>query len=225
MAKYNPAGDQVWIKQFGSASIDGARGISTDQWGNVFIYGLTYGELEAGKAKVEFDGFLAKYNPAGDQVWLKQIGSASDDSARGISTDQWGNVFICGLTYVELETGQGKGRGDIFLAKYVDELTSTQQHQLVSRKLEQLSMEIAELKANHVNPKLDQILEDVAILKHVELPIGIDSKLIQLADEYTKGRKGNLITEKEAKAIIKEAEDSEQNISEPRKKTLAHIYA
>ena len=118
LAKYDTAGNQLWIRQIGTASGDEAFSIATDPGGNIFISGFTGGELETGQAKGAGDAFLAKYDTAGNQLWIRQIGTTSDDAANGIATDASGNVFICGFTAGELETGQVQGGADAFLAKY-----------------------------------------------------------------------------------------------------------
>lgn len=123
VAKYDPKGTQVWVRQFGTSEDDIAYGIATDPSGNVFVSGITVGELEPGQAHVsgsstDSDAFLAKYDPDGKQLWLKQIGTTEDDYASAIATDASGNIFFCGYTYGELAPGQAQGGIDAYLAKY-----------------------------------------------------------------------------------------------------------
>ena len=118
IAKYDSDGNQIWLRQIGTAKDDYANAIATDASGNVFICGFTYGDLAPGQAKGGIDAYLAKYDPNGTQVWLKQLGTKDSDRARGIATDGSGNVFICGTTEGDLEPGQHRGVRDAFLAKY-----------------------------------------------------------------------------------------------------------
>jgi hypothetical protein len=118
LAKYTAAGEQEWVKQVGTASNDSANSIAVDQWGNIFMSGYTSGELASGQAKGGLDAFLAKYTATGEQEWIKQVGTTANDSANSIAVDQWGNVFISGITFGEFASGQAKGGLDAFLAKY-----------------------------------------------------------------------------------------------------------
>ena len=45
------------------------------------------------------DIFLAKFNPAGDLQWVKQIGGANDDDAVAIACNSSGEIFIAGVSY------------------------------------------------------------------------------------------------------------------------------
>ncbi|MCB0571408.1 MAG: SBBP repeat-containing protein, partial [Phaeodactylibacter sp.] len=102
LAKFDAQGNQLWLKQLGAASEDRAYGIATDPMGNVFISGTTSGDLD-GQSRGSSDAFLAKFDTRGNQLWLKQLGAARDDSAQAIATDQQGNVFISGYTSGDLD--------------------------------------------------------------------------------------------------------------------------
>ncbi len=118
LAKYDGAGNQQWLKQLGSTEYDETAALATDVAGNVYLAGYTKGELEAGKHVGKADIWLAKYDGTGNQQWLKQLGSAEDDSARGLATDGVGNVYLAGYTEGELEAGKHVGKADIWVAKY-----------------------------------------------------------------------------------------------------------
>lgn len=118
LAKYDADGNQLWLRQIGTAEDDYANAIASDVEGNVFICGFTYSDLEPGQAHGGIDAYLAKYDSNGTQVWLKQLGTANSDRAKGIATDSSGNVFICGTTEGDLEPGQHIGVRDAFLSKY-----------------------------------------------------------------------------------------------------------
>jgi len=106
IAKYDTSGNQIWIKQFGSADGDIAIGIAVDSVGNSYITGYTYGDL-AGTNVGKRDIFIAKYGTSGNQVWIKQFGSADADFGYGITVDSAGNSYVTGST-----------SWDIFIAKY-----------------------------------------------------------------------------------------------------------
>ncbi|NRB53923.1 MAG: hypothetical protein HRU41_40110 [Saprospiraceae bacterium] len=73
-----------------------------------------------------------------------------------------GPVFICGYTEGELESGQAKGLVDACLAKYVDDLTTTQHHLLVMKRFNQLSKEIEGLKNDLYSQNNDHFLNGLS---------------------------------------------------------------
>jgi hypothetical protein len=98
IAKYNATGTQLWIKQFGTSSDDYAKGISIDASGNTYVTGYSNGSLPGNKNLGGNDTFAAKYDTNGNQLWIKQFGTSSDDYANGISADNRGNVYFGGYT-------------------------------------------------------------------------------------------------------------------------------
>ena len=66
----------------------------------------------------EGDPFLARYDGAGDRVWLKQLGSTTDDGAEALATDPDGNVYIAGTIKGQLDGNEYKGGIDMFVLKY-----------------------------------------------------------------------------------------------------------
>ena len=116
LARYSSSGDQAWMKQFGSAGHDEADSVTVDAAGDLYITGHTYGSL-AGANAGGLDAFLAKYDSEGNQVWIQQLGSATNEEAKSVTADAAGNVYITGYTDNVL-AGTSAGGFDIFLAKY-----------------------------------------------------------------------------------------------------------
>jgi hypothetical protein len=107
----------VGIKQFGSVDYDEAQDIAVDANGNVYVTGYTYGSLDGNVNSGDADLFLIKYNQGGIKEWTKQIGTAFDDIAYGISIDTSGNAYITGSTDGTLGDSN-YGEYDIFVTKY-----------------------------------------------------------------------------------------------------------
>jgi hypothetical protein len=116
VAKYDGTGHLAWTRQFGRVSSDISRSIATDSGGNVFVYGSTEGALGGANAGGS-DGFVAKYDTAGNMAWIRHFGTSSEETCRGIATDLSGNVFITGSTSGAL-AGASAGGSDAFVAKY-----------------------------------------------------------------------------------------------------------
>jgi len=117
VAKYDVSGNQVWIEQFGTSEFEYATGIGSDNDGNVYVTGFTYGALADNSNSGLNDAYIAKYDASGNQVWIKQFGTSSFDEANGISTDSNGNIYITGYIGGEYIDGEIREK-DFFIAKY-----------------------------------------------------------------------------------------------------------
>ena len=112
----NSTGSVVWQDQFGSPVHDAALGTATDFLGNYFVTGITFGDLD-GTQVGQGDMFLAKYDSAGSQQWVKQLGTSDQDYGRSVTTDAAGNIYVGGITNGAIG-GPNLGSSDNFLAKY-----------------------------------------------------------------------------------------------------------
>lgn len=118
----------AWSKQVGSTAFDGFTQIATEPGGGVYVAGRTGGDFATPSFGGGADGFLAKYNSQGTEMWRRQIGTAEFDVATGVSVDAAGNAYITGITAGDLD-GTNAGDWDLFVAKYSpvgDELWRTQ---------------------------------------------------------------------------------------------------
>jgi hypothetical protein len=118
VAKYMPGGELAWVRQIGTAAPDEAAGVATDASGNVVVAGFTRGTLESSRSGNDLDGWIAKYSPAGEQLWVHQLGSSVgyDDAIAGVSADLDGNLLVAGRSFGALD-GENHGSGDGFVAK------------------------------------------------------------------------------------------------------------
>ncbi len=120
-APLTPAAAQElrWVRQMGTTTEDIATGVAVDRDGNAYITGYTGGEL--GGPSLGWpggaDAVLAKYDPSGTRLWIRQIGTAVEDYATAIAVDRQGNVYITGWTSDDLG-GIVQRPEHIFLSKY-----------------------------------------------------------------------------------------------------------
>jgi len=105
-----------WIHYSGSTDIDRGLGVAADQLGNVFLTGLTLGNL-AGPNQGKHDAFVSKYDSQGVAVWMKQFGTNDTDYGNAIATDGAGNAFVAGYSGGNLG-GLNAGSYDAFVAKH-----------------------------------------------------------------------------------------------------------
>ena len=75
-----PEGDFEWIHQFGGvgASDEMAEGVAASD-GYVYVAGHTSGVLAGQMSAGAQDGFLRKYDSAGNALWTRQFGTPADD--------------------------------------------------------------------------------------------------------------------------------------------------
>jgi hypothetical protein len=95
ISKLDTHGVVTWTRQMGSDSRARPSSVSADGLGNVYISGITHGNLDGPNAGFE-DAFVRKFDAAGNIVWTRQWGTNTGDVSRAVSADKLGNVFISG---------------------------------------------------------------------------------------------------------------------------------
>lgn len=116
-----------YTKLFGSSSIDIANDVAVDSHGNIFITG-SYGASMTVQGVTlpnygKNDFFLAKVDPNGNLLWIKNGGSTLDDIGKSVVVDSEDNVYVLGSfqlfgNFIDFQHGS-QGESDIFLAKYL----------------------------------------------------------------------------------------------------------
>lgn len=117
----SPQDDQKieWIRQFGTENDDCGMVLAIDTSGNLYVAGMTSGTFPGQTSSGAQDVFLAKFNPAGCQLWVRQFGTSRHDFGNGVAVDTWGNIYVSGFTQGGTFPGQvNLGGEDAFLAKY-----------------------------------------------------------------------------------------------------------
>ena len=115
IAKLNPAGEPVWSTYLGGELREGARGLTVDTGGNVFVVGTIassdsswpsdweicggYDELlNTNGQEGATDGFLIKLSPTGQHLWSTYVGGYANDNCSSVALDSAGNVLVAGVT-------------------------------------------------------------------------------------------------------------------------------
>src|SRR5258708_3382605 len=114
--KYDAAGTELWTRQFGTGSIDGATGIAMDGSG-VYVTGFTFGTLPGQTSVGSEDAFVRKYDLNGTELWTRQFGTAGYDLANGIAVDASG-VYFTGNTAGTFPGQTSAGGKDAVVRKY-----------------------------------------------------------------------------------------------------------
>lgn len=81
-----------------------ATHIQIDQWGNIYTAGIFLGTKDFDPSLDSFkltsvgkrDLFVQKFDPMGNFIWAKSMGSIEDDDLNALALDQEGNVYTTG---------------------------------------------------------------------------------------------------------------------------------
>ncbi|OFY22749.1 MAG: hypothetical protein A2X02_02240, partial [Bacteroidetes bacterium GWF2_29_10] len=128
--KYDSSGNVKWGKLLGGASWEQGYSIVLDKQGNIFICGgfhdSTYIDNIKLKSNGWYDVFFAKLNNAGETIWAKNYGSASQDRGVKLAIDSQDNIYMLGYAYcvsgstsITIDNNTASLQcGEMFLAKF-----------------------------------------------------------------------------------------------------------
>jgi hypothetical protein len=116
--KYDASGQELWTRQFGSAERDFARAVVTDQAGDIYVVGETWGTLPRQSPAGGYDAFVVKYDASGTEVWTRQFGGGGGEGAWGVALDPAGGVYVAGTTRAALPGQSPAGGFDAFVRRY-----------------------------------------------------------------------------------------------------------
>jgi hypothetical protein len=135
LVKYDSGGHVLWAKDFGGFYDDDGRGLSLDNFGNLYLTGsfisdtLIFGQdtlinTTPNNNFIEFwDIFLVKLTTNGQIIWAKSFGGDSSDVPEYITNDSIGNIYISGyfesssLSFGSYTLTNGSLSQKIFLVK------------------------------------------------------------------------------------------------------------
>ena len=156
ITKIRSSGSIHWSRFLGTEETDIAYGIATDPLNNIFVTGYTRGELVEGEAKGQGqeDVFVAKFDPAGEELWVHQLGTTADERGEAVAVDDFGNIFIAGYTAGRLDQGQNFGaKEDAFVSKFLGNPSAQDQFQLLADYLQKMNDRISRIEVHNTpNP-------------------------------------------------------------------------
>lgn len=85
MWQITPDGTPLWIRQFGTETIDRGQGVATTYNGDGLIVGYTQGSLD-GPSNGGTDGFIARFDHTGIPRFVRQFGTPGADMAKAVAT-------------------------------------------------------------------------------------------------------------------------------------------
>ncbi|OCC29144.1 Uncharacterized protein GNX_2303 [Leptospira interrogans serovar Canicola] len=120
VTKYDGNGNKQWTRLLGVAGIQTlARGITSDNLGNVYTTGTTFGNLDGQALSGTQDLFVTKYDTGGNKQWTRLLGVAGQiTQGNGVAFDSSGNIYLTGRTSGNLDGQALSGIQDLFVTKY-----------------------------------------------------------------------------------------------------------
>jgi hypothetical protein len=112
LAKYGADGSRIWARKLGDNPghrNDVANAVATDTNGNVVIVGafqsarITLANVLTNQGGA--DGFVAKYDTAGQLMWNQSLGGAGNEAALGVAMNNAGDIFVSGDFNTSLTIG------------------------------------------------------------------------------------------------------------------------
>ncbi len=131
ISKLDANGNFIWARQFSSISVDEGYCITSDALGNTYTSGSFMGTIDFDPSAATLnltpigvsDAFILKLDPAGDLIWVKQIGNL--DGGFSLAVDKHNNIYStsCFQSTVDFDPGAGvfnltsAGSDDIYILK------------------------------------------------------------------------------------------------------------
>jgi hypothetical protein len=129
LVKYDASGNVLWVISVSGPGIEEAYAVDTDSTGNVYLGGLssstllTIGTMTVAKSDPLNNFFIAKIDPSGNTLWIRNGISDSNNGVRGVAADKNGNVVIAGYAQgssltIGSQTITNQAGSIVFTAKY-----------------------------------------------------------------------------------------------------------
>jgi hypothetical protein len=134
ISKLDAAGNFIWAKSMGGPSVDVSRSIAVDGSGNVYTTGwfentadfdpgIGTSNLISIGVRME-DIFISKLDSAGNFIWARRMGGASEDFGISIAVDVSGNVYTIGEFEGTADFDPGAGTNNLTSAGAKDNFIS-----------------------------------------------------------------------------------------------------
>lgn len=121
LLKYNARQEFLWGKRLRTAEKDVARDVAIDSDGNIYVAGYTEGAFVANRRDPDYDFFVIKFSPDGDELWKYQNPSIGIDIVQSIFLDQAGTLYVVGSSnggdMVDRSKQRDPAGHDIFVLK------------------------------------------------------------------------------------------------------------
>jgi trimeric autotransporter adhesin len=98
ISKFDSEGEELWTRQLGPYAMDAALDISFDTSGNIYAAGITEGAMASDQTySGGTDAYIAKLDTDGTLAFNQQFSSAGDETAKAITVNSSGDIFVTGM--------------------------------------------------------------------------------------------------------------------------------
>lgn len=122
LMKLDEDGEVQWLRQFGTFDDDAGFGLDLDILGNPYVAGYTWDDIDGdgpGVSAGQADVYLAAFDPAGNQRWIRQIGSPESDVAYAMAIDKLrGDSYLTGFSTGSFGPQVNAGGQDLIAIKF-----------------------------------------------------------------------------------------------------------
>ncbi len=116
LRKYDPTGNELWTRQFGTARDDTAYSVTIDSADHVYVAGESTGLFP--DSAPSCCAFLRKYDASGNDLWTRQFGTWNYEAAYSVVTGNSDSVYVVGATPGSFPGQLSSGDYDAFVRKY-----------------------------------------------------------------------------------------------------------
>jgi hypothetical protein len=120
VVKYDSSGNLLWTRLLGTNGGETVKDLGLDSSDNLYLVGQTDGVLgidpSPGDPSVNFDVFVAKFNPSGSLQWVTQLGTSCTELAGGLAVSDISIIYISGkIRQCAFPGNSAFGRNDAFV--------------------------------------------------------------------------------------------------------------
>ncbi len=116
LGKYAPNGTPQWIQQMLGDEI---KGVGVDAAGNIYAAGYQlFRPLPEITSRGGNEGWVAKFDPNGNRLWVRALGSDRDDFIQALAVDAAGNVVVVGNSSGDLGGSGAAYVSSAFIARF-----------------------------------------------------------------------------------------------------------
>jgi hypothetical protein len=95
--KFDPGDNELWTSESGEAHWVTAM-IAVAE-GGIYVTGSVDGAAPGQTGAGNWDTYLARYDTAGNQFWMRQFGTSGDEERGGVAADTSG-VYVTSATWI-----------------------------------------------------------------------------------------------------------------------------
>jgi hypothetical protein len=117
LAKYTSSGEKVWVKLIGEQHREEIHALTVDDAGAIYVAGVTEGSL-GGDNLGSYDGFVAKYLPSGERLWVSHFGTSDHDHVTSMTIGSDGLIYVAGHSTGKFQKQTALGGGDGYVVAF-----------------------------------------------------------------------------------------------------------